>query len=149
MNTSIEIMIDDQNVELSRKGAVLGNVWVKLGEFAFPSDDWSDFVVVILTWWLNTIPALRQHNSASIHELQFMDGPYYIQMTTDDQEIVWIVCKERIVNGYRVIYECHCLNEEICKAIISAARTVLNIAKTRDWVTPETQKLMKALECIS
>jgi len=149
MNTPVEIMIDDKNIELSRKGAILGNIWVKLGEIAFPSDDWSDFVVVILTWWLDKIPALRQHNSGSIHELQFMDGPYYIQLIIDDQEMVWIVCKERITNGSRVIYECHCLNEEICKAIISAARTVLNIVETRDWITPETQKLMKALNFVS
>ena len=40
------------------------------------SDGWSDFVVVILGWW---IPALRSNDRSC--RLQFMDGPYSLRIS--------------------------------------------------------------------
>jgi hypothetical protein len=64
----------------SGSGSITGTIHVELDGFAFPEKGWSDFVVVILGWWLKSLDRIGRGDEAA--ELLFMDGPFAIQLST-------------------------------------------------------------------
>jgi hypothetical protein len=64
---SIKARIDSSNLG--------GNICLSVNNFFFPSDEWYDFPVIILSWWLENCKKLSLE-SESIVENYFMDGPY-------------------------------------------------------------------------
>jgi hypothetical protein len=49
------------------------------GEVPFPSADWRDFPVIVLTWWLNDYAAM--HEQGSPVRSSFMNGPYEVEIS--------------------------------------------------------------------
>src|SRR5262245_41276912 len=78
----------------STRGTITGSVHVELGPFAFPDRGWSDFIVVIFTWWLE---ALRKLVSGERRiELLFMDGPYAMHITAVEHTTCLVECIEKV-----------------------------------------------------
>jgi hypothetical protein len=51
----------------------------------FPADNWLDFPVIVLTWWLTDYAAMRAHGSPV--SSSFMNGPYVFEISpVDDGE---------------------------------------------------------------
>lgn len=66
----------------SPSGAILGNVYVELDSRPFPDVGWSDFVVVILCWWIDRLAALTRGQKTAV--LSFMDGPFEVRASDYD-----------------------------------------------------------------
>lgn len=75
----MRIVFDPATLHQSRMGAITGDVHFDFGpERTFPSAGWSDFVVVVGSWWLAAVEEVAQERSEK--ELFFMDGPYWIKL---------------------------------------------------------------------
>lgn len=72
-----DIEFDPNSIFQSNKGAVTAEVYWKFGEECFPSVKWSDFVVVISTWWLDECNQMK--NESQLVQFDFMDGPYFFK----------------------------------------------------------------------
>ena len=73
------IFFDAKTLRQGGVGPATGNVWVMLGDVAFPQIGWNDFAVVVLEAWVSAI--LRLLRSVSRNELvHFMDGPYVVEL---------------------------------------------------------------------
>ena len=142
--TSFKIITDEESLEMSGRGAVLGNIWLEISDIAFPSDDWNDFVVIVLAWWLKEVVLLKERKSGLVHEFRFMDGPYYLCLELDDDEQAQIECRERTARGCQTILAGRCRVEEIWNEVISASKTILDIIDKRRWDTTEIQRLKDA-----
>jgi hypothetical protein len=70
---------------------------------AFPHPDWDDFVLPILTGWLQHVRGLLAGEN-KVALLRFMDGPYAIRLTVKDRQKVEFVTltNEREVDGQSV-----------------------------------------------
>lgn len=66
--------------------SLVSPICVRLGEDYFPEKDWTDFSIIVLSWWLEQVQALRQ-GLAKDATLRFMDGPYEIVLTTITNEV--------------------------------------------------------------
>lgn len=77
---SVEIETRPSSFEVSPHGAMTGEIGVHLGGHWFPEHYWSDFLVVILDWWLYE---LRPWNNAKELEFLFMDGPCMLVLVQD------------------------------------------------------------------
>ncbi len=60
-------------------GVVYGNLSLKVGESSFPHPDWTDFVVVVLTWWCHAVLQLLSEDRGLV-EVRFMDGPFLVEI---------------------------------------------------------------------
>lgn len=60
------IVVDAKSISPGRTGPATGNVWIMLGQLAFPFQNWNDFVVVILEAWASAI--VRMLRGVSEHE---------------------------------------------------------------------------------
>jgi len=68
-------VLDMSNSRTTSSEELFATVNFKGGELFYPSDDWEDFVSVILEWWSDSLQDLLSGRSAST-KLRFMDGPY-------------------------------------------------------------------------
>ena len=59
------------------KPLIFGITW-KFEDVYYPSNNWIDFGVVILNWWFGCVSRLI--GGSSLERLQFMDGPYSIEV---------------------------------------------------------------------
>lgn len=74
--TPVALRCDLATLHQSAHGSITGNLEARIGEFVFPGPGWSDFVVIVLGWWL------EDRGEQSV-ELRFMDGPYLMYVTRE------------------------------------------------------------------
>jgi hypothetical protein len=75
------ITVDLQTFRQSNQtGNVTGVIYVELASGPFPERNWSDFPVIVLSWWAE---ALRDLETSARHEVKwrFMDGPFSLTLT--------------------------------------------------------------------
>lgn len=75
---SIEINLDS----LTYSNQIIGEINFVIDSYDyFPGVGWSDFVAVILKWWIDNCRAILHAPLKPIHSFPFMDGPlvYIIQ----------------------------------------------------------------------
>ncbi len=78
--TQAKIVVDTDSIAASSFGPATGGVWIEIGSEAFPCEDWSDFVVVVLETMVTAV--VRLLSGASDKErIHFMEGPYALDLS--------------------------------------------------------------------
>ncbi len=79
---TLEIVVTPAELRRSATGSITGRLWLRLTATrertdidAFPGDEWSDFPVTVLGWWLGRL-ARDTGSGEAIERCQFMDGPF-------------------------------------------------------------------------
>ena len=131
------IHVDVATLRRSASGSITGTIYVDL-ERAFPDQGWSDFVVVILGWWLRAIGRLR--DGAGSEELSFMDGPYKLRVWTSDGQ--WYAV-EGLRNDAKsvVISTGQATLEQLAFETHRAASRVIDACSAHCWRSPDIDVL--------
>jgi hypothetical protein len=85
-NMHVDVSLD--SLTQSTRGAIFGEVSVRVDGREFPGPRWNDFVVIVLGWWSEKCAALLR--GASCEEFLFMDGPFLFTVEAISQH-VWSV----------------------------------------------------------
>ena len=62
-----------------------GTIFFDIDENKFPDENWNDFVIIILSWWLNATYKLLENHSFS-EDFYFMDGSYKIKTGYQEED---------------------------------------------------------------
>jgi hypothetical protein len=81
------VHVDRSSFEKSADDLVTGIVFVEVNGVAFPDRHWNDFVVVILSWWLEALG--RVPGSSTPQICSFMDGPFHFEVQRTRQTRGW------------------------------------------------------------
>src|SRR5262245_16436227 len=73
--------------------SITGVLYFDFSGFFFPDERWNDFVVVITSWWLDSIEKLERGTESEV-VLRFMDGPYWITLTQQEGDVALLRCTE-------------------------------------------------------
>src|ERR1700761_7175354 len=123
----MRIFFDPDTLHQSRLGSITGVVSFQFRlERQFPSPGWSDFVVVLASWWLVELRRLAE--GAHEAKLRFMDGPYWIAISSRDGGKLSLSCVEDR-QGAGVVYELMVKSSDLEAEIFSFARNVSNACK--------------------
>lgn len=106
------------------KHPVVCPIVIGLGGAWFPHRDWDDHALVMLDWWLQRLAVLRDKCRAVV-DLDFMDGPFKVQVERTDVSLLEIRCIERTATGSITRLEGACTLSELESEIVTAARKVL------------------------
>ena len=136
-NNYPNVLICTNPTSFEKRLNITGEIWLQLGSFAFPSESWSDFPVIILSWWLDALVSLR---STGYAEFLFMDGPLLFEGVEADGNC-FLRCMERTPDGTECIRETVVDLNELCSQVINAARMVVQECRQRGWVTADTAAL--------
>jgi hypothetical protein len=55
---------------------VRGKIAIEYAGVFFPEEDWNDFPIVVLGWWLEEIKKLSRCGPGTTGRVRFMDGPF-------------------------------------------------------------------------
>jgi hypothetical protein len=122
----VRICFDPSTLHQSRSGSVTGVVYFELDpERQFPGPGWSDFVVVLASWWMVALKKIADGTSEV--ELRFMDGPYWITVASQEGALL-LRCMEDNQDA-RVVYELRVKLNDLTGEIFSFARKLSDACK--------------------
>jgi hypothetical protein len=137
-DASPRIVIVERSLQQHASGSITGIIYWQAGGLSFPDDSWDDFVVVILCWWLQAIVRLAERSS-SAESLFFMDGPFETKLSLEGG-LVRVTFVERR-NDEQVNGSLRSTILEVCRAIDSAAASVLRACHTESFHSSEIDEL--------
>jgi hypothetical protein len=131
------VRVDRSSFERNSNGLITGVLFVELDGVAFPDARWNDFVVVVLSWWLEALAPLR--GGALPRVCLFMDGPFQFEVQPDAGD----TCRVKLVDGRRTasVVERQVPMRDIVDAVIGAARQVLDYCESSGWASPDIDTL--------
>ncbi len=111
----------------------------------FPGVGWSDFVAVLLKWWIDSCRALLFAPVASIYSFPFMDGPFSMsakKITLSELELSFMEDGQMKTEiGIISI-------EELKIALIKATRQFINAVDRLGWENEEVDILRHAIKSL-
>ena len=126
-----------------KSGSIIGVIWLTIGDWDFPQVGWDDFVVVILGWWLQEILQVLIGCRERVL-CRFMDGSYLFDILPLDDETVSVKFYKdwdsQAAGQY--LREVMCKTQSVASAILSAARTAIEICVSNGWLGRDLDTLM-------
>ena len=111
-------------------GEITGIIFFKLGSFQFPEQDWDDFIVTIMSWWLRALIDLKTGVSKK-EELLFMEGAFSVTLEKRNASM----CCLRFIEGYTDVLKTIDLYPfpDLVDSLLSAAQQVYSACLEHQW----------------
>ena len=138
----MEIAFKPETVRKSGTTTISGRVWFEFWTNQFPGALWSDFVVVLATWWLDEVRRLC--DGADRGQLDFMEGPYSVRLQRLPGDEVALHCVESSSDGGVVHIERVRL-EELLALVHRFARSVSSTCSRLGLESRDTDALNRSL----
>ncbi len=68
-----QVVVEPKSFTRTGLGSVIGEVYILVGDTAYPDAGWTDFVDTVVGWWQSSLPVTARSKGRT--QLQFMDGP--------------------------------------------------------------------------
>lgn len=139
---SIEIDLDS----LTYSGQIIGEINFVIDTYDyFPGVGWSDFVAVLLKWWIDSCRALLFAPVASIYSFAFMDGPFSMSA----QKITLSELELSFMEDSQMKTEIGIVSiEELKVSLIKATRQFINAVDRLGWENAEVDVLRHAIKSL-
>jgi hypothetical protein len=127
---------------MSQKGSITGEIWLELGDRAFPEQRWSDFPTAVTSALLRAALRLKNRLSAAKEEVWFLDGPYYavLEQTGDS---IWLVSL-RNLDGFSYA-KANVDSSASFASIREGAAVLVSECAARSWQHPDIGVLVDLL----
>jgi hypothetical protein len=134
------VMLSEDSLCLHSDGRVTGQVFLDVCGVAFPDDQWNDFPVTVLTWWLAGLHALI-HHAKSDEVFAFMDGPFeFLCSSFDDRlQLKTVDRRSEAICSYVVD------RNAFIRSVVDAARVLLAWVKRQPNPVFESDNLGDAI----
>jgi hypothetical protein len=140
---TIALKIDAKYAGRSQAGLVWARLYLDFGDRAFPDPQWTDFVVVVLTWWVNALTALLRGTSQR-QEVMFMEGPFTVVIDVTASGAWRLTCVERGLR--RVTREQGAIEpKELLSSAASCADMALALCQANGWWSSDAEALESGL----
>lgn len=133
------VEIGEDSLRRSRRGAITGSVFIRVGALCFPEEGWSDFAVVILGWWVEALRGLEPRHGAVV-DLQFMDGPYWVRVAVVGPGVLRAECIENR-RAEVVVHSDSVPANVLFDAVTDAAELLLGACDRRGWASRDVDTL--------
>ena len=137
MCVTVNILVDPQTLERTRFGTVVGALCLSGPGWYFPDQYWSDFPVVVLSWWLTACQGVASR-VGSTGTFLFMDGPHTVRISSLT-EVEWRL--ECIDGVGRVTHDASVSARHLRAAVEDASRTIVAACGARSWESQDITTL--------
>ncbi len=97
-----------------------GDIHIKLDDYCFPSEVWTDFGSDIIYWWMESIIELLSEKEQKVACI-FMDGNYRFDLAVNDSESLSVQCIREVSKGEEVWNESIVEIKQMIIALINTA----------------------------
>lgn len=135
------VHISPKSLTLSPHGKVLGHIWVQVDDVFFPEQEWDDFVVVIMGWWLDGFLKISMGKQSKCI-CSFMDGPFEFTVTPQTQERWLIEFFEKRRTGKTCELKGVFDARSVVGAMLLASDKVIKLCQRNGWQPDEVDTLV-------
>lgn len=139
MDQTISIEVEVDSLEYNNN--IIGNIsFVVDYHHYFPDEGWSDFVVIILSWWIKSFKGLLVSSMGQKFKFDFMDGTPVVhgkKLDPNHVELSFEYDNENRENEFKAI----CKLEELKNSLLTAAKKVLRAVERNNWSSEEINEL--------
>ncbi|MBK9585485.1 MAG: hypothetical protein KA099_07925 [Alphaproteobacteria bacterium] len=150
-NTLSKIHIQVDLDAFAESSPEVGVVYFDFRDSQFPSLGWSDFIIIIISWWLNSLFKMIAKN-LDIAELRFMDGPHLIRINRITESEVECVC----INEKSDLGSIDLVKEEtefvrnvdfsvLCSELLKTAQNIVCACEERNYISKDLDKLKESI----
>jgi hypothetical protein len=82
------IAISQGALKRADSGPVVAGIWLSQEQAAFPTKNWTDFAVVVLTAFVEAI--LRAGRGGTASSVYFMEGPFAVRLAPSGKEMLHV-----------------------------------------------------------
>ena len=136
--TISNIQIKVESLSKGPRGQIYGDIWIEVNGLPFPGENWSDFAVIILGWWLEyaRLLHLKQENSCIF---SFMDGPYEFEIELSDNENWLVTLVERNFRSSKFCFPARLF----IQTLLDKGNEVLRECERHGWSSSDVDTLAK------
>lgn len=124
-----DLIVVGDSLDVGPSGATVGVVYWQVAGDAFPSADWDDFVIRILSWWM--LAAEQLLSGARHADFLFMDGPYSVRVSRENGDRHKAVLYRRSTSGKQIIASADLTMERLVAALCKAVPHLLDMCGDR------------------
>ncbi|MCM3666270.1 hypothetical protein M3204_17780 [Mesobacillus subterraneus] len=139
MEQTISIEVEIDSLEYNQH--IIGNISFVVDYYRyFPDEKWSDFVVIILSWWIKSFKGLLVSTMGQTFKFDFMDGTPIIlgkKIGPSRIELSFEFDKEKREMEFTAI----CKLEEMGNSLLTASKKVLRAVERNNWSSEEINEL--------
>jgi len=142
------IRFDPDTLHRSATGSITANIHIEFGKLVtFPEAAWSDFVVVILGWWLEALDQLS--NRFGTVDLMFMDGPFVLRVKSADLSTYTIECAKQGLRETTVVATGSVDSVKLIAETHRVGTQVVEACDARGWQSSDIDALRTVLERVT
>jgi hypothetical protein len=110
----------------------------------FPDALWSDFPVILLSWWVAEASKLRS-GAVDETEFSFMDGPFTVLVSKRGGAWGLQFVREGVAGNVTTMATCEVSPDEVIKELAAGGESLVRLCKERGWVTNDLETLEREL----
>lgn len=136
-----EIAIEVELDTLENATQVTGQIHFLVDYYRyFPEQEWSDFVVIVLCWWIKSFKGLLMSKPGMVYEFDFMDGtPIVFAKKIDSHHIELFFCESNMAN---VEYSATCSIHQLRDSLMATSQKVVRAITRNKWTSKEMDELI-------
>jgi len=132
MLRNVEIKVDLES--LNKSINITGIIYFEIDFYRYyPDENWSDFVVIILSWWIKSMKALILSKIGRTYEFNFMDGSPVVLAKKISNEDIELTCYDE---GILI-----CNIKQLRDSLLSTSKKVLREIDRKKWESDEIEEL--------
>ena len=143
---SFVLLVRKESLTISEHGSIWGEIRCRFsGDQHFPEARWTDFVVVVLGWWLESIVTLvdgRERNAT----IRFMDGPFKVNVFAKRLDSWGAELVEGRVAGDQVLHRVEFAPDSFIDSLIQASDETVEACAENGWTTDAIDFVLKQRE---
>lgn len=118
----------------------MGNICLNIDYHRyFPEQDWSDFVVIILSWWIKSCKGIIISEIGRTYEFDFMDGSPIVfakKISSDKAELSFYEN-----NSSKVLFKAECTIKQLKDSLLSTSKKVVRAIEREKWQDDDSEEL--------
>lgn len=141
MIKELKIIVNNDTFIMNKSGNVIGNIYFNIDGINFPDEGWSDFIIVILIWWIEAISKINPKRKSDTFQLGFMEGPLFVRGYVKGENVTELEFTKERSNKSEIFFTSTCSISQMQISIYQAAKEILKQAETRGWDSDDIKRL--------
>ncbi|AZB42060.1 hypothetical protein CEF21_07020 [Bacillus sp. FJAT-42376] len=136
-----DITIEVDANTLENRTNITGNIYFMIDYYRyFPEHDWSDFVVIILSWWIKSYKGIMVSEVGRTYEFDFMDGtPTVFAKKINESQVEILFCEDGL---QKVDFSGVFGIQQLRDSLLSASKKIIRGINRKQWSSKEIDELI-------
>jgi len=143
--TDFVIRVQPDSLTRSGHGSICGQIWCEVGTLAFPESHWSDFPIVVVSWWLDAVVGIFEGRTRNA-DVNFMDGPYVVHLAAERRDRWQGQFHEKAEGRTKMIQQFDFSPDPFVSSLLDCSGELLHACSAEGWGSTDVDSVISKRE---